>query len=211
MERTILVVAIAITVAAVTVGCTAPNRPPAPSTEYSTTTITEAPGTVGPISSGPTTAATARSCPFIAKESAAARVGMRLDAIRVLSSGGRVVGCRFYPLGHPNAQCDAACLDNEHLPPTSQPAIEISSARYTSAADAHNEVAMLGTAGTNPQQRQIASGVIGVCYQTDFYLKDRGKDWGCAFSRDAVVVVVRTVAAESFDAVRLTRGVAPKF
>lgn len=215
MKRLVVAVALVVTVAAVMTGCTSrAPRPSTPSIEYSTTTITDAPPSSAPVSpteSGPTTAATARSCPFLGEQSAANRVGMRIDGIKVLSSAGAAIGCRFYPLGHPNAHCDATCLHDEHLPPSSQPAIEITSAHYASAADAHAAVVSLGTAGTNPQQAQIVSGVTGVCYQIEFYRNDRGQDWTCAFSRGAVVVVVHTAVTDSFNAVQVAEGVAPKF
>jgi hypothetical protein len=137
---------------------------------------------------------------------------MRLDAIKVLFSDGKAVGCRFYPLGHPNAQCDATCLAHEHLPPASQPAIEIASAHYASAADAHDAVVALGATGAHLQQAQIAPGTTGLCYQTKFYPRDRGHDWACAFSTSTVVVVVHTAQTDtSFDAVQVATGVASKF
>jgi hypothetical protein len=179
-----------------------------------TTTIEAPPSSVsaGPIRTGPTVAAKARSCPFLDAQSAASRVGMRLDAIKILSSGGRVIGCRFYPLGHPTAQCDRTCLAGEHLPPASQPALEITSARYATTVDAHNAVVLLARAGTNPQQAQIAAGIIGVCYQTEFYPKDRGQDWACAFNKATVVVVVHTAVVDpSYNAVQVAKGVAPRF
>ncbi|MGI8679250.1 MAG: hypothetical protein ACR2LX_11285 [Jatrophihabitans sp.] len=207
-----LVVTAAALATVATAGCTAPTT--TSSTKDSTTTITASASSSAPdapTQRGPTTAATARSCPFLGKQSAADRVGLRLDAIKVLSSGGKVIGCRFYPLGHPNAQCNETCLQQEHLPPPSQAVIEIASAQYASATDAHAAAFSLGTAGTNPQQAQIAPGVTGVCFQTEFYPKDRDQDWACAFNKRAVLVLVHTATTESFNAVQVAKGVAPKF
>lgn len=154
--------------------------------------------------------AAAPACPFLEEQSAADRVGMRLDAIAVLRSGGEVIGCRFYPLGHPTSQCDLACLNGEHLPPASQPAIEITRTRYASVAAARAALVSLGKAGTKPQPVQIGQGLGGVCFQTEFYPKDHGRDWACAFSKAAALVVVRTVATDSFTALEVAKGVAPK-
>src|SRR4051794_41957207 len=77
--------------------CTAKSggSPSSPSTVVRTQTVV---GTrpashppSSPVSTGPTTAATAASCPLLATQSAADRVGMRLDRITVLKSSGKVV------------------------------------------------------------------------------------------------------------------------
>lgn len=188
MKRLVLAGAVALTMA----GC----APHTPMTSSSTLTVTDRPSTLSPVSPihpGPTTFATARSCPFLDEQSAADDLGMRLDAIEVLSIEGKTIGCRFYPLGHPNAQCDTTCLQNEHLPPPSQPAIEITSNQYPTEIDAERALVLLAKAGTNANQHSL-HGSAGACFQTDFYPKDRGTDWSCAYTNQATLVQVKTVA-----------------
>jgi hypothetical protein len=154
-----------------------------------------------PVSAGPTTAVAAARCPLLDRQVAAFRIGMRLDRITVLRSGGAVVGCRMYALqGSPLSA-------SEHLPPANQPAIEIRLTHYRSALAAHNAIVLSARAGANPQQARIA-GTTGVCYQTRFYAKDRGQDWACAYAVGTTLVVVRTVVVDpAFTAIQVTRAV----
>ena len=50
---------------------------------------------------------------------------------------------------------------------------------------------------------------LGVCYQTDFYPKDKGKDWACAFQVGTLAVVVKTVVVSpALNVVLVAREVA---
>ncbi len=189
----------------------------APSTAVQTQIVTTTPSQspiriVPPIKTGPTTAATASTCPLLDEASATKRGGMRLGKITVLRSGGRVVGCRFYGLQHPNASCDASCLQKERLPGPNQPAIEIETYRYPSAKDAHNGfVRMSEQQGTNLQQDKIVGQAVGLCFQTHFYANDNGTDWACAFSKGTTVAVVRTVVTSpALTAILVARAVASR-
>lgn len=202
--------------AALVTACTSSASPaPTTSTNYQTVTSTrppKPPKTGTPVPTGPTSAADAPSCPLLNEQFAAKTVGMRLEKISVLKSGGHVVGCRIYALQHPNAQCDASCLQAEKLPPGNQPAVEITSARYRSPLLAHNAFVMLAKKGKNIQQAKIAPGNVGLCYQTDFYAKDHGTDWACAYSIKSTVVVVKTVVTSpALNAILVAKAVAPKF
>lgn len=152
-----------------------------------TRTVSPSIGPTAPVSTGPTKAATASKCPLLAQQSAANRVGMRLERITVLTSGGKTVGCRFYALQN------SPLHDSEHLPGPNQPAVEITTTRYASATAAHNAFVLIARRGSNPQQATIAKRNVGVCYQIDFYKKDKGKDWACAFSVGKIAIVVKTV------------------
>jgi hypothetical protein len=120
-------------------------------------------------------------------------IGMRLGRITVLKSAGRTVGCRIYPQSHPDAQCDATCLQGEHLPRPSQPVVEITTQRYGSAVAAHNAFVLIARQGRNAQQADLGGGNTGVCFQTDFYAADHGADWACAASKSTTELLVRTV------------------
>lgn len=208
--------AMVIGLAMLVAGCTAGGSGAAAPTitTVTTHTITRSPSVanVAPVSSGPTTAANAASCPLISEEAAHLKVGMRLDRIAVLRSGGAVVGCRFYPLGHPTAECDQTCFDGERLPPPTQPAIEITTQRYPSALDAHNAFVLLAKKGTNIQQDEMAPGNTGLCFQTTFYPKDAGQDWACTYSVGTRLVLVKTtVTSPAKNAVYVAQAIAPKF
>ncbi len=169
--------------------CTSATRPAAPqsvTSRTSTTIHTGAPST-RPVQSGPTVAAVAARCPYVGTSFVRDTIGMRLGRVTVLRSGGRTVGCRFYALqGSP-------LHASERLPGPHQPAVEISTQRYPSAAAAHNGFVRIAEAGSNPQQVALVGGVVGVCFQTDFDPADHRADWACAANRGSIAVVVRTV------------------
>jgi hypothetical protein len=127
---------------------------------------------------------------------------MRLERITVLHSGGRVVGCRIYALQ------DSPLHTSEHLPPANQPAVEVKLTRYRSPLAAHNALVAVARAGTNQQTAQL-HGTTGDCFQTDFYPKDHGQDWACAWAVGTTVVLVRTVvvtpALSAIEAARAVR------
>jgi hypothetical protein len=204
-----LVAALAVLCACTSSGGT-PSTP-APSVQTKTVVHTRTPsaGPTAPVSTGPTTAAKITTCPLLAQSTAADRLGMRLDKITALRSDGRVVGCRFYALQHPNASCSESCLQGEHLPPAKQPAVEIITARYPSITAAHNAFVLLGEKGHNVQQDDILGQAPGLCFQTDFYPKDKGTDWACAFNKGARLIVVRTVVTSpALSAIQVARAVA---
>jgi hypothetical protein len=119
--------------------------------------------------------------------------GMRLGRITVLRSGGKVVGCRYYPMSQPDAQCDASCLKGEHLPPATQPVVEITTQHYAIAAAAHNAAVQLAKKGSHPQQSPLGHGLTADCFETAFYPKDHGTDWACAVNVGTTELVVHTV------------------
>jgi hypothetical protein len=199
-------VALSSALALAAAGCTS-SGDPAPTvtntrTVVGTTTNTPSVGSTAPVSSGPTTAARAAACPLLPEQLAADRVGMRLERITVLRSGGKVVGCRFYALqGSP-------LHNSEHLPGPNQPAIEIETTRYASAIAAHNAFVLDARHGTNPQQATIGR-TVGVCFQIAFYRHDHGHDWACAFSRGSTKISVRTVVVSpALNVVEVARAVA---
>lgn len=189
-------------------GCGAHSSPPTPTptrTVIGTRTATPSVGPTAPVRTGPTTAATAASCPLLGEQATADRVGMRLERITVLHSGGRVVGCRFYALQ------DSPLHASEHLPGPHQPAVEVLLTRYPSSVAAHNAFVRLADKGTTPQVEVINPGNRGVCYRTEFYPKDHGRDWACAFSLGTTAVEVRTVVVSpALNVVLVAREVAGK-
>jgi hypothetical protein len=210
------VLAALVMLAACTHGSGGPTS--APSTVIQTQVITKSASPpppvkiVAPIKTGPTTAAIANACPFLDEQPAVNKVGMRLDKITVLRSGGKTVGCRFYGLQHPNASCDASCLTKENLPGPHQPAIEIETYRYPSAKDAYNGfVSMSKKEGSNIQQDSIVGKSPGLCFETHFYPTDKGTDWACAFHKGATGVMVRTVVTKAALSVRnVARAIAAR-
>jgi hypothetical protein len=180
-----------------------PTPTPSVRTQTVTHTTTPTPGPSAPVSTGPTVAATASDCPFLRQQAAANRVGMRLERITVLRSGGKIVGCRFYALQN------SPLAESEHLPGPDQPAIEIKTVLYPSMIAAHNAFVTLGSKGANVQQDAIVGQAPGLCFQTDFYAKDKGKDWACAFNLGRRMVLVRTVVTSSeVSAISVSRAVA---
>jgi hypothetical protein len=168
-------------------GCVSSASPQPTTTTTRTSTVTRSSSPDSkPISTGPTHAAAAASCPFAAPDFVRDTIGMRLGRITVLRSGGRTVGCRFYALQN------SPLHNSEHLPGPNQPAVEIVTQRFASATAAHNSFVLLASTGKNAQQIDLGR-VVGVCFQTDFYPKDHGTDWACAASVGRTEIVVRTV------------------
>src|SRR5436309_986162 len=137
--------------------CTSSSSGDSPRTEESTVveTRTPTPSPTGPLSSGPTTTRAATACPWAGQASTAQIMGERLGRVTVQVADGKTVGCRFYALQHPNAQCDATCLAGEHLPGPNQPVLAITTRRYASVVAAHNAFVTLGIKGSNPQQASL--------------------------------------------------------
>lgn len=206
-------IGVALLAAATLAGCTSRSggTPYSPVTSTIVETTTASPPPTAPVDTGPITAASATSCPFAATEFVHNTLGMRLSRLTVLHSGGHVVGCRFYPLTHPTPQCDATCLQGEHLPGPNQPVLEVSTTRYPSPDAAHNGFVRVADAGTNPQQVQLGGGIVGVCFQTDFYPKDRGTDYACATSKGSTALLVRSVdTVSAYNTKNITAAVLTK-
>lgn len=195
--------ALAVLPAACTPGAGRPT-PTATRTVVGTSTSTAAIRGTTPLPTGPTAAARAAACPLLPEQQAADRVGMRLERITVLHSGGKVVGCRFYALQN------SPLHDSEHLPGPNQPAIEIETSRYASPVAAHNAFVLEARRGRNPQQATIGH-TVGVCFQIPFYRHDRGRDWACAFNLGSTKVSVRTVVVSpALNVIEVARVVARK-
>lgn len=203
----VLVASLGVTLTA----CTGGSHPPPeqPSTITRTVVHTQTP-TIdpSPIVAGPTTSATG-ACPLLPEQTVHQDVGMRLDRQTVQRSGSQVIGCRFYPLTHPNAQCDATCLANEHLPPADQAAVEITLEHYGSATDARNAMILRARKGSGVQQVSVGADGVGLAYQIEFYPADHGRDWACAFTHgDTLAVVKTTTTGTSFNAVAVAKRLA---
>jgi hypothetical protein len=168
----------------------APASTPLPTPTVTVTMTRPVPTT--PLDDGPTTSRKG-TCSLLPKRTVHLDVGMRLDRVTVQRAGGKQVGCTFYALQHPTAQCPASCLAGEHLPGPKQPVVQLAISRWAGTTAAHNAMVRLATAGTNPQQVDVGRGRIGLAYQIDFYRKDHGKDWACAFNIGSTLAVVKTV------------------
>lgn len=178
-----------LVVPALLAGCT--SATPSPSVTIThTQTVTTAPTDPTPIAAGPTSVRDG-TCPLADQQTLADDIGMRLARTVVLSSAGATVGCSFYALQ------DSPLATSERLPGPDQPAIQVTTARYASALDAHNAMVLGSRApNTNAQQARIATGLIGVAYQSAFYPADHGKDWTVAFTKGATMVLVQTVVTD---------------
>jgi hypothetical protein len=201
---------LAVLPAALLVACTGSGTNGGATAPATTRTVvhteTTAPsiGPTAPVSTGPTTATRADACPLLPVQQAADAVGMRLERIMLLRSDGKVVGCRFYALQ------DSPLHNSEHLPGPHQPAIEIETVRYHSADAAHNAFVLIARRGSNPQQATIGS-TTGVCFQAEFYARDHGQDWACAYNIGPTVVVVRTVVVSpALNVIEVARAVAQR-
>jgi hypothetical protein len=127
----------------------------------------------------------AKSCALASAASVRNTLGMRLGRLTRLTGTG-VRGCRFYALQGSSLHA------SEHLPGPKQPVLEILVRRYASATEAHNVVVLTARSGHNAQRVSLGK-TKGVCFQTDFYRKDHGKDWACAASKKRVEVVIHSV------------------
>jgi hypothetical protein len=139
-----------------------------------------------PLSAGPTTVTQVESCPFATNAVVRDTMGMRLGKVTLLKSGGKVIGCRFYALQ------SGPLHTSERLPGPNQPVVEITTQRYSNAFNAYNAFVLRAQTGTN-LQRVTLGAATGVCFQNDFYPKDKGADWACTVNKRAKVALVRTV------------------
>ena len=172
--------------------CSSGSGPSAPSTSVVTRTATPSPSTVAPVSTGPTTAAAATSCPLATEAFVHTTLGIRLGRLTVLRSAGRAVGCRFYGQQHPDSSCDASCLKGENLPGPNQPVLEITTQRYASSTAAHNAFVLRAGTSASVTQEDF-DGTTGLCFQEEFDPADKGADFSCTVNKGSVLVLVRTV------------------
>jgi len=196
------------TIGLVITACSGGRPGGTPGTVVSTHPITVRPSqaATGPLDTRPTAAVDARACPFLDSQTVADTVGMRLGRVEVLRQGGKTIGCRFYALqGSPLST-------SEHLPGPNQPVVEIASTVYATVTAAHNALARLATAGTDPQQRTITAGIVGVVFRTGFDPADGARDWTAAFNKASTLVVTRTAVTDtSEDALEIAQALAAKF
>ncbi|WP_375484856.1 hypothetical protein [uncultured Jatrophihabitans sp.] len=196
LRRRTAAIGVLATLALLVAGCTSGSGPsssaPTSAPVATSSSTVGSPSATAPVSSGPTTASASRSCPVVAASVVHDTLGVRLGRTTVLRSGGTTVGCRFYAQQRPNSDCGASCLAGERLPGPNQPVAEVTTQRYPSAIAAHN--AFVRRAGSAPGVTQVeVGGVTGLCFQNDFYPRDRGQDWACTVNKGLVVVLVRTV------------------
>ena len=209
--RGVGVLTVLLGVVAALAACTLGRASDPPSTAASTVVPTPpssaSPSPTAPIVAGPTTSRAASACPWVSQQAVAGVMGERLGRVTVQVSGGRAVGCRIYAQQHPNAQCDATCLQGEHLPGPNQAVVRITTQRYPSVVAAHNAFVTASLQGRNAQQARLGSST-GVCFQADFYPADKGQDWACAVNKGATMLIVNSVdTTSSFGVSTLTAKV----
>lgn len=126
----------------------------------------------------------------------AAIEGDRIYRMTVLS-GLTPVGCRFY-----------------FYAPPYEAVADIAPYTFATANDAHNAMVLLATkTGTDAVgQPNLAPGVQGILFRTQFFGPDNGRDWACAFTKGKIMVVVHTQRNDqSLSALRLAQAIVGKF
>ena len=172
------------------VACTASAPSPGPDeTVTHTQTVTRSPAAIPttPVIAGPTTSAS-RDCPLIRLAVAMPIIGQRLDHATVQTSGGKTVGCEFFPI------TSGSLAKSEKLPKNGFPSARITVTTYPSAESARQVLAIVSSAGGSPSLQSI-DGLVGETFQTRFYPPDGDGDWACAFIKGSKLVTV--VLAES--------------
>jgi hypothetical protein len=159
------------------------SSPPTAHTSTNVETVTRSPGAIPttPVIVGPTTVTT-RDCPLVPIAAVALIIGQRLDHSTVQTSGGRPVGCAFFPItGH--------YASREGLPKNGSPSARITVTTYPTATSARQVLALESRAGRSPSLQSIA-GRVGETFQTRFYPPDGTADWACAFIAGPKLVTV---------------------
>jgi hypothetical protein len=110
-------------------------------------------------------------------------IGQRLDHATVQTSGGRTVGCRFYPI------TTGPLAISEHLPKHGFPSARIAVTTYPSAESARQVLAIVSDAGGSPALQSI-DGLVAETFRTHFYPPDGKTDWACAFIKGPHLVTV---------------------
>jgi hypothetical protein len=174
----------------VTTACTDSHPSPA-HTVTNVETVTRSPGAIPttPVIAGPTTVTT-RDCPFVRIAVAVPIIGQRLDHSTVQTSGGRPVGCEFFPI------TTGPYASSEQLPKKGFPSARITVTTYPTARSARQVLALVSRAGRSPSQQSIA-GRVGETFQTRFYPPDGTADWACAFIAGSKLVTVLVAEATS--------------
>jgi hypothetical protein len=134
------------------------------------------------------------TCPYMATQDLADKVGSRVGRTTVLTSTPR--GCRFYlPFGDFHAVA------------------QITAKTYTDALTAHNAMVRSAEKGSQPIGIPfLAPGTEGILYRTSFYPPDGDRDWACIFRKDRTVVTVKTDQNDtSFNAKQIAIAVSRKF
>jgi hypothetical protein len=175
--------------------CTHSSPGPA-STVTRIETVTRSPSAIPttPVVAGPTTAAI-KDCPLVSLAVATPIIGQRLDHSTVQMSGGKTVGCEFYPI------TTGPLATSENLPRNGFPSARIIVTTYPSAESARQVLAIVSRAGGSPSLQSI-DGLVGETFRTHFYPPDGEADWACAFIKGPQLVTV--LLAESTSAGQAT-------
>jgi hypothetical protein len=115
-------------------------------------------------------------------------VGQRLDHATVQTSGGKIIGCVFFPIttGYPN----------ENLPTGGYPSAKIIITTYQSPASARQVLALTARAGGSPSLQHV-DGLVAETFQSRFYPPDGRADWFCAFIKGPLLVTVSVAENKS--------------
>ena len=134
------------------------------------------------------------TCPYIATQDLADKVGSRVGRTTILTSTPR--DCRFYlPFGDFHAVAQIAVKT------------------YPDALTAHNAMVRTAEQGSQPIGiPSLAPGTEGILYRTSFYPPDGDRDWACIFRKGDAVVTVNTDQNDtSFNAKQIAIAVSGKF
>jgi hypothetical protein len=134
------------------------------------------------------------TCPYIATQDVADKVGSRVGRTTILTSTPR--GCRFYL---PFADFHAVA--------------QITAEIYPDALTAHNAMVRTAENGSEPIGiPSLAPEAEGILYRTSFYPPDGDRDWACIFRKGRTVVTVKTDQNDtSFNAKEIAIAISRKF
>jgi hypothetical protein len=134
------------------------------------------------------------TCPYIATQDLADKVGSRVGRTTILTSTPR--GCRFY-----------LSFGDFHA------VAQITVKTYPDALTAHNAMVRTAEKGSQPIGiPSLAPGTEGILYRTSFYPPDGDQDWACIFRKGHTVVTVKTDQNDtSFNAKQIAVAVSGKF
>lgn len=162
--------------------CTPSDPAPGPTLTH-TRVISVSPSSIPttPVAAGPTTTTTGR-CPGLSLAKATSLIGQRLDHLTVQISGGRTIGCTFYPI-------TTGYAESEHLPTHGYPSARITVATYPGARSARQVLAIVSRAGMSPSLQSV-NGLVAETFQTHFYPPDGDQDWACAFIKGPKLITI---------------------
>jgi hypothetical protein len=187
--------------------CTSSRTVQSPGTTKTVThTVSASAAATAPVKTGPTHSADRSRCPILSQPAAAADIGERLARISVQTSGGRVVGCRFF-------DSQGAYSHSENLSGPHQPAIEISTYRFANAPAARNAMVLTSRAGANADTDPISSTIVGIAFQATFDPTDgKNADWAYTFAKGTTLIVIKINQTNSeFDVKAVAKSIAAKF